>query len=156
MVLPLSMLLNLDWGTHRTCLVGLCKCLLGVLTDIIILSGKTCLVSLVAIYTQSVGWFLLEKRSWTPSSISRILNPCSVKLDVSQLIAVWTWACLPCCVVSGTCSLCGLDSAVVTRPSCLHYFVFFLFPHFSKSNFMLFCRLMHCFALYYISCLEHV
>lgn len=52
------MLLYLDWDTHRNCLVGLRRCLLGVLPDATIfsiLSGKTCLVSLVAVYIRGVG-----------------------------------------------------------------------------------------------------
>lgn len=46
-----------------------------------ILSRKTCLVSLMAIYIRGVGCFLKEE-VWTPSSIF-VLSPCCVNLGVS-------------------------------------------------------------------------
>lgn len=143
LVLTLSMLLNLNWYTHRTCLVGLLKCLLRVLPDFTILVSwvvkPVWLVWLLYIYGvwadfcgrkgldaehyfENFETLLCELGCVSLAVWTLACLPCCVNSGTCRL---WTWVCLLCCVISVTWNLCGLYIAGVTRPDCLHYFVYF-------------------------------
>lgn len=82
-VVTFLVLLYLDWDSHWTCLVGLCSCLLDE-TILSILSSKTCLVSLLAIYT---GCGLIMERSGLDAEQHfRAFFPCCVNLGASPLL----------------------------------------------------------------------